>query len=129
MIENAPKGDSQSNGLAETAVRTTENHTRTLKSALEQRIGAKITDTSNVMLWMVDWSAAVLRRTRVGLDGMTHVERARGHQSAELPCEFASGHCPTRAIVGDPCKLKFTDNAVILTNPAMMSQLVNDIHS
>ncbi len=60
VIEMAPKGDSQSNGLAESAVSQAEGMTRTIKSALEARLGVAIRDSNKIMLWVVEWAGLVL---------------------------------------------------------------------
>ena len=51
--ENSAVGESQSNGKAERAIQTVEDQVRTIKLALESRIGARIPSTHPVMHWIV----------------------------------------------------------------------------
>ena len=66
--EEAPKGDSDSNAVAETAVKVHQGLFRTHKIALERAIGEKIPDESPVMHWLVLWAAAMHRRYAIGRD-------------------------------------------------------------
>ena len=52
--ELAPRGDKNSNGAAENAVKVHEGLTRTLKIALEKRIGRHVPDDAVVMEWLVE---------------------------------------------------------------------------
>eukprot|EP00973_Karenia_brevis_P014896 2033350-Karenia_brevis.AAC.1 len=60
----APKGDSQGNGAAENAVQAIEGMTRTLASALESRVKCKIQPEWNIMAWIIEWAALLLRPHR-----------------------------------------------------------------
>ena len=76
VVEESPLGDSNSNGAAEVAVKTHQGLTRTLKLALEQRIGCSILDRSNAFAWMARWAPMCNRRYHVGEDGWTSDSRA-----------------------------------------------------
>ena len=78
VIELAPKGDSQANGAAEIAVQVNEGMVRTLKSALESHLKCEIGDDWPIMDWMVEWAAMLIRRHKVGEDGLTAYERLKG---------------------------------------------------
>ena len=54
LIENSKVKDSQSNGRAERAVQEHEGLVRTMKLALERRLGRKVHSTHPVMNWLVE---------------------------------------------------------------------------
>ena len=62
-------GESASNGRAERAVQMIEDQARTLKSALETRIGARIGSTHPVMAWLIRHSAIILNRRSNSVPG------------------------------------------------------------
>eukprot|EP00972_Heterocapsa_arctica_P067978 10035161-Heterocapsa_arctica.AAC.1 len=55
-----------------------EGMVRTVKSALEFRIGGTIRPTDVIIPWMVEHASQLYSRYRVGRDGRTPVERNRG---------------------------------------------------
>ena len=61
IMEESPTGSSESNGEVERAIREIQGQVRTMKIALESRIGKAIEPTSNVLPWMV--TQAAFRRT------------------------------------------------------------------
>ena len=71
VLLNSKVKDSQGNGVVEQAVQDFEGQLRTLKIALELRIGERIAPGSAVILWMVDYASEVLNRWRVDKDGKT----------------------------------------------------------
>ena len=71
VLLNSKVKDSQGNGVVEQAVQDFEGQLRTLKIALELRIGERIAPGSAVILWMVDYAFEVLNRWRVDKDGKT----------------------------------------------------------
>ena len=75
--ENPPAYNPESNG-AEKAVQDVSGQVRTLKLALEARIGVMIPEASAVMDWVIEHAAYVLTRFSVGHDGMTPYERLTG---------------------------------------------------
>ena len=82
-------GDSQSNGSIENGVKTVMGQLRTMKTALESRIGAKLPLTHPVMDWMTEYAGQLLARFGTGHDGRTPYERLRGKPfNLPLP-EFA----------------------------------------
>ena len=56
-MENSKVGDSNSNGNIERAIRDVGNLVRTLRSALEEKIGEKITLGSAIVPWMIRHAA------------------------------------------------------------------------
>ena len=86
--ENSEVGESQSNGMVERAVGSIEGMVRTLKSALEDRIGEKIAPTSNALKWLVEHAAYIYNRHKVGPDGKTPYERWKSKQARRPLCEF-----------------------------------------
>ena len=67
--ELSPVGESQSNGRAERAVRTTKGQFRTMKEALDSRYKDRIPASHPVLSWMPRHSAASVTRHQVGKDG------------------------------------------------------------
>jgi len=86
--ENCPKGESQANGLAERAVQDIEGIARTLRAALERRIGVRLKPSDAVMTWLIEHSSTLINRCRVGIDGMTAHERLKGKPNKKKMCEF-----------------------------------------
>ena len=66
MLEESPVKDSQSNGFTERAIRVVEGQIRTLKLALEDRIGKKICAGACVMPWLVEHAGNMLTLFEVG---------------------------------------------------------------
>ena len=74
--ETAPRGDKDSNGSAESAMKSHENLTRTYKVALEGRIGRHIPDEAPIMEWLCEWAGTMHRRYRISeRDGRTAFHR------------------------------------------------------
>ena len=61
-------GESQSNGAAERAVQLVEDQARTLKSALEDRLGRKVPEEHPVMHWLIRHASFVLTNYHYGAD-------------------------------------------------------------
>ena len=72
--EASAVGESQSNGRAEAAVQQFEDQLRTLKAALQARIGQKLPVTHPVVLWLVEHVASLINRHFVGSSGKTAYE-------------------------------------------------------
>ena len=89
--QNAPKGDSQSNGLAEKAVRDIEEMVGTFKSCLEADMGAKLPVTHRVFALMVEAAADHLNRFRESRPGSTPLEVIRGRHEPRKMADF--GEC------------------------------------
>ena len=81
--EYSAVGESASNGRAERAVQQIEDQARTLKSALESRIGLRIGSTHLVMAWLVGHCAIILNRFSVNPDGKTPYEVLHGKRAPD----------------------------------------------
>ena len=86
--EHSPVGESQSNGKAERSVQTVEDQIRTVKLALESRIGARIPSNHSLMHWIVLHSADILNKYTVNKIGMSPYEETHGQRSPERRVEF-----------------------------------------
>lgn len=105
--EHSPVYSSQSNGVAERAVQPVEGQVRTMKDALESRLGVGAVtvprdgDSSSLVAWLVEYAAVLLNRYEVGHDGKTASERLRGKRSKVLGLEFGEKILWRRVIKGD----------------------------
>ena len=88
VIEHSKAKDSQTNGRAERAVQTIEGITRTLKLALERRIGAQVPCGHPIMAWLIPHGAETINRSQVSQDGRTAWERVRGKRYRGEVLEF-----------------------------------------
>ena len=86
--ENSGVGESQSNGKAERAVQTVEDQVRTMKLALESRIGARIPSNHPIMHWIVFHSTDVLNKYIVNKTGMSPYEESHGQKAPERRVEL-----------------------------------------
>ena len=81
--ENSAVGESQSNGKAERAVQMVEDQVRTIKLALESRIGARIPSNHALMHWIVVHCADILNKYTVNKSGMSPYEETHGQKAPE----------------------------------------------
>ena len=72
--------DSQSNGLAESAVNDAKDAVRTNLACLVRRFGQEFTGEHPVLSWLVKYSVAMVNRYRRGPDGKTAYGVAQGAQ-------------------------------------------------
>ena len=86
--ENAPRGESQSNGIVERGVRSTTEQVRTMIVDLETKIGCKLKASHPIMFWLVEHAAFILTHYQVGIDGKTPYERHKGKKSKHELCHF-----------------------------------------
>lgn len=86
--EESPAGDHQANGHVEAAVRHVQGQFRTMRSALEGRLGSKAKEGWDVIPWLVSHAAATINRRRVGEDGMTAFRRWEGKDFRTNVAEF-----------------------------------------
>ena len=73
-------GDSQSTGIIERAVGLVAGQARTLKAALEHRIGTRIPPDARILCWLVEFAAYLMNRSDIGSDGKTPLHRLRGRK-------------------------------------------------
>ena len=76
--EASPVGSSGSNGVIERAVQAIEGQVRTIKLALESRIGSEIPSDHYVTPWIIEYVATIINKGQVGADGKTACERLKG---------------------------------------------------
>ena len=88
VVENSRARDSRSNGRAERGVQSVEGMTRTMKLALEKRLGVSVPCNHPVMTWMVEHAAETLSRFQVSFDGRTAYERIKGKKYRGEIIEF-----------------------------------------
>ena len=85
---NPPAYNPQSNGPCEKAVQDVTAQLRTLKLALENRVGIKVDEQLPIMEWMLEHSCFLLNKFNVGKDGMTPHERLIGRRWKRPILEF-----------------------------------------
>ncbi len=71
-------GESQSNGEVEQAVKAVQGEARTIRDALETRIGRRLDHNHHALPWLIRHAADCISRRQVGRDGKTPIERLRG---------------------------------------------------
>jgi hypothetical protein len=88
LPEFSPVGDHRANGVAERAVQEVEDQVRTMKGALQRRLGVAIETSHPVMTWMIEHAAGLISRYLVGHDGRTAYQRHTGKKCREDIREF-----------------------------------------
>ena len=78
MEEHPPPYDPQANGGIEIGVKLVKGHLRTMRSALEARVGYRVPVSHPLMSWLVTYSANILTWFSKGKDGRTAYHRVRG---------------------------------------------------
>ena len=79
IIENSPKGESQSNGEVERAVQSAHGLARTLKEAIEIQIKETLDPKSPTLAWLVEYAGVLLNLFHRGTqDGFTAFHRLKG---------------------------------------------------
>ena len=87
---NSPVGDSQANEMAERNVQPIEMQARTVKLAIEKRLGAKLPTSHALFAWLVSHSACLLNKYKMDEAGRTPYELWRERQFNGLMAEFGS---------------------------------------
>ena len=88
VIEESPPGDSKANGAAERAVGETKGMIRTLRSALDRKLGSPLPETHPIFLFLVEYAGVLLSRHKVWNNGKTSYEHIKGKRSSAAVCEF-----------------------------------------
>ena len=78
-MEESRVGDHDSNATIEQAVQEVEGMTRTLRSALEGKIGGRLPLGSPVTPWLIRHAAANITRHQVRDDGKTAFQKMKGY--------------------------------------------------
>ena len=86
--EQPPAYDSKASGKGENAVQRIEGQFRTLKDALETRIGERLQHGHPAVEWLVMHSSDTLNRYRIGTDGKTSYQRWKGKIFKRVVPEF-----------------------------------------
>ena len=87
-MEHAPVHSSRNNGVVERAVQSVQGMVRTMRSALEEKQGAKLEVDHAVWSWLVGYAGWMLTRGEVGHDGKTAYEQSRGKVTKIPGMEF-----------------------------------------
>ena len=88
VLEESPVGESKSNGAVENAVQQVQGQVRSMKDALECRLGIRLTEESPMIPWMVMHAAKTMNRYLVGPDGKTAHRRWKGKDFKRDVAEF-----------------------------------------
>ena len=86
--ESSPTGDSNANGRVEKGIQEVNGVTRTLRSALEERLGCTITINHPIFPWLVRHAAQVIIRYQVRSSGKTSYRMGKGVDSILPVAEF-----------------------------------------
>ena len=86
--DSSAEGDPKSNGAVENAVRIEEGLVRTVKDALEERVGQPLPQDHGLITWIVPYAASMYRRCAIGADGRTPSERITGRKFGGKVAEF-----------------------------------------
>ena len=81
--------DSQSNGLADSAVKDVKDAVRTNLACLVKRFGREFPGGHPILTWLVKYSVAMVNRCRRGPDGKTAYELRKGRKFARALPHFA----------------------------------------
>ena len=93
VVEESPVGSHQSNGIIERAVHGVEGQLRVLKSALDGRLGKKVSAERRIVKFMAECGAYLLKRLEVGKDGKTANERVKGKKGRVLDMDLERNYC------------------------------------
>ena len=91
--EASSVGSSGSNGVIERAIQAIEDRIRTLKLALESRIGVGIPSEHDIAPWMIEYAATVINKGQVGEDGETSYERFKGKPAISVVWNLQKEYC------------------------------------
>ena len=86
--EHSHPGESQSNGLAERAIRSIEDQVRVLKAALEARLSARIPSSHPMMSWIVHHAAFLLNKYHLKPNGRTAYGELHGRETIDRIAEL-----------------------------------------
>ena len=74
--------------MVERAVQAVEQSLRTMKSALDERMGVKVDVRHPILTWLCDFVGFMMNRFEVSSDGKTPYERIKGKAAQVLGLEF-----------------------------------------
>ena len=87
-LQNSPVGDSDNNGRVERAIRDLGGVARTMRSALEERLGQPIGLTHPLTPWLICQAANAFNRYQIRSNGKTAYKTAVVRDSMIPVCEF-----------------------------------------
>ena len=91
LTETFAAHDSKGDGFVERDIQTVEGQHRTLKTALESRLGGAIPMDAHIMPWLAGHAGALLNMFEPSDDGKVPVQRLRGRKMHTPLVEF--GEC------------------------------------
>ena len=81
VVEEAPKNDSASMGVAEKAVQEIECQARTWLSHVEDKLREPVKANSPLIIWLIEHMSSIINRAKIGPDGKTPYSRIKGKDS------------------------------------------------
>ena len=88
IVEHSPVGESSSNGVIESGVKSCEGMTRTLRLQLQARIQQDVSVHSPIFSWLLEHASNLLTWYGRGRDGKTPYERLKGKPLSGEMLEF-----------------------------------------
>ena len=88
MLENSPAYVSKANGFIERAIQVVEGQIRTLKTALESKIGRPLPEDACIMPWLVEHAGSLLNLLELWEDGKVPYQRLRGRRMHPALIDF-----------------------------------------
>ena len=79
-LETPPVAEIQSNGIIERAAGLVASQARTLKAALEHRIGTRVPPDARILCFLVEYAAYLMNRCDIGSDGKKPLQRLHGRR-------------------------------------------------
>ena len=87
-LDNSRVGDSDSNGTIERAIQDVDGQCRTMRSALEETIGQKVTLKSAIIPWLIRHAGYLITRCRIRPNGRTALQVMKGRRPNGKLAEF-----------------------------------------
>ena len=86
--QNSPVGESQANGLVERAFRSVKDQVRTLRLALQKRVGCRIPVGHPIMTWIVKHAGELISKYQLNRDGQTAYYKVFGKPCKDVIVEI-----------------------------------------
>ena len=87
-MDNSRVGDSDSNGTIESAIGSVEGVARTLRIALEEKVGQRLLATDPIIPWLIRHAGHIITRCWVRPNGKTAYQMIKGRRSNAQLKEF-----------------------------------------
>ena len=88
ILENSPKGDSQSNGAAENAAREAEGMIRTWKVFVQDKLNIVIDNKHVLLPWLVSHAGVIITRYKKVHDGKTAYQKIKNNRPSNKMMPF-----------------------------------------